>query len=94
MYRVKNKLWRYSSEKASWFFITIPKDVVTDIREERPRGPGWGQVRVEAQIDDVSWKTSLFPEKGGTFLIAIKKDVRQKVDIAEGDTVSLTLTLL
>ena len=55
---------------------------------------GFGSVKVEATINGVSWRTSVFPQKSGGYLLPVKKEVRCKADIAAGDQVTLTLELL
>lgn len=55
---------------------------------------GWGSVRVEATIGTTTWTTSVFPDaKTGSFLLPIKKEVRNAEGIGEGDRVRFTLTI-
>ena len=79
----------------SWHFITVPEELSEDIRVHSlaNRG-GFGSVRVEARIGDVTWRTSVFPQKSGGYLLTVKADVRRRADIAAGDDVSLILELL
>ena len=85
-------LW--SGEGASWHFLTIPEDQSGEIRAQAfgiPRG--FGSVRVEARIGDVTWRTSVFPQKSGGYILPVKAEVRRKVGIAAGDEVTITLEL-
>ena len=94
-YRCNAKIWLYPSEKASWHFITIPKNIADKMRATQ-QGPrrGWGAIRVQARIKDTIWETSMFPDsRTGTFLLPIKKSIRNEEDLVVGDTVKLTLTL-
>ena len=51
-------------------------------------------MRVEARIADVAWRTSVFPQKSGGYLLPVKAEVRRKAGIAAGDEVEVALELL
>lgn len=69
-------LWLWSGESASWHFITVPEELAGEIRAESlARRGGFGSVRVEARIDDVTWRTSVFPQKSGGYILPVKADV-------------------
>jgi hypothetical protein len=87
------RLW--SGETATWHFITVPEELSEEIRVHSfASRAGFGSVRVEARIGDVIWRTSVFPQKSGGYLLPVKADVRRRADIVAGDDVSLTLELL
>ncbi len=88
-------LWLWSGESGSWHFVTIPEEQSGEIRAHAFGGPrGFGSVRVEARIGDVSWRTSVFPQKSGGFLLPVKAEVRRRAGIAAGNEVTVTLELL
>jgi hypothetical protein len=88
------ELWEWES-RASWFFVTVPPDESDDIREMSPDDRGFGSVRVEAEIGESRWRTSVFPDsKIGCFVLPVKKAVRVAEDIGPGDLVGVTLTVL
>ena len=93
MITVTAPMWLWSG--GSWHFITVPEAEADEIRAHSllNRG-GFGSVKVEATINSVSWRTSVFPQKSGGYLLPVKKEVRCKADIAAGDEVTLTLELL
>ena len=93
MIEVTAPLWLWSGGK--WHFITVPAEAADEIRAHSllNRG-GFGSVRVEATINGVSWRTSVFPQKSGGYLLPVKKEVRCKADIGAGDEVRLILELL
>jgi hypothetical protein len=95
MITITAPLWLWSGGQGSWHFITVPEEQSAEIRAEAFSGPrGFGSVRVEASIRDVSWKTSVFPQKSGGYILPVKADVRRKLGIAAGDEVTLRLELL
>ncbi len=49
---------------------------------------------MEATIGDVTWRTSVFPQKSGGYILPVKREVRCRAGIASGDEVTLTLELL
>lgn len=95
MITVTGPLWLWSSEGASWHFITVPEELSGEIRAQSlARRGGFGSVRVEATINDVTWRTSVFPQKSGGYILPVKKDVRRRADIAAGHEVRLSLEIL
>ena len=55
---------------------------------------GFRSARVEATINGVRWRTSVFPMKSGGYFLPVKADVRRKAGIAAGDDVTVELDLL
>ena len=88
-------LWLWSGEGGSWHFITVPEELAGEIRAESlARRVGFGSVRVEATINGITWRTSVFPQKSGGYILPVKAEVRRRANIAAGDEVRLTLNLL
>ena len=97
MITVTAPLWHWSGEGGSWHFVTIPAEQAVEIRLESAASGirrGFGSVRVEASINSVCWKTSVFPQKSGGYLLPVKAAVRRDAGIAAGDEVTVTLALL
>jgi hypothetical protein len=97
MITITAPVWLWSEGKGSWHFLTIPPDRAIEIRlAATAAGPrrGFGSVRVAPTIGGVTWRTSLFPQKDGGYILPIKAAVRSKVGIAAGDTVSATLDII
>jgi hypothetical protein len=93
MITVTAELWLWSG--GSWHFITVPEGEAVEIRAHSllNRG-GFGSVKVEARIKDVVWRTSVFPQKSGGYLLPVKASVRRDAGIAAGDEVTVSLELL
>ncbi|MBI5139401.1 DUF1905 domain-containing protein [Candidatus Nomurabacteria bacterium] len=88
-FKIEAKVWRWPGD-GGWYFVTLPKKLWTDIRKKYQKG----FVRVVAKVGKTSWDTSLFPHKQSeNYLISVKKSVRQKEDIWEGDTVKINFTI-
>ena len=95
MIKFTAQLWMWSGESATWYFLTIPDDLSSEIRAESLlRRGGFGSVRVEVTVDDVTWRTSVFPQKNGGYVLPVKADVRRRANIAAGDEVTVKLELL
>jgi hypothetical protein len=97
MILVKAPLWIWSSETGSWHFITIPAEDAVEIRLESAASGirrGFGSVRVQASINGVDWKTSIFPKKSGGYLLPVKASVRRDAGIAADDIVSVRVELV
>ncbi len=92
-FEFKAEVWLWKA-KAAWHFITIPPKLSADIKgfDEGPR-KGFGSVPVKVTIGSTTWKTSIFPEKKGTFVLPLKAAIRKKEGITEGDTVQVQIAL-
>jgi hypothetical protein len=94
LYRTRAKLWRYPGEKASWYFLTLPRKVADEIRlvDAGPARRGFGSLRVQATIGGSTWNTSIFPStKDDSYLLPVKAQVRKAEGLQEGRMVALQL---
>lgn len=97
MIRVTSLLWIWKGSDAAgrWYFITVPEEQSDEIRAHAFGTPrGFRSVKAEARIDDVIWRTSIFPLNSGGYLLPIKKEVRCRADLSAGDEVTVELKLL
>ena len=87
-------IWR-NGEAGSWYFVTVPAEQSGEIRAHAFGSPrGFGSVRVKASIGDVSWRTSVFPQKSGGYLLPIKAAVRKQAELAADAEVDVTIELI
>jgi hypothetical protein len=95
MISVTGPLWLWSGGQASWHFLTVPAEQAVEIRAHGllARG-GFGSVKIEARIGEVRWRTSVFPQKSGGYILPVKASVRRDAGIAAGDEVSFELEIL
>jgi hypothetical protein len=93
---VTSLMWIWKGESAGrWYFITVPEEQSDEIRAHAFGNPrGFGSVKVEARIEAVVWRTSVFPLNSGGYLLPVKAEVRRKAGIAAGDEVTVELELL
>ena len=96
MIEVTSLLWIWKGEAAGrWYFITVPEEHSAEIRAHAFGSPrGFGSVRVEAAIGDVTWRTSVFPLNSGGYVLPIKAAVRRDAGISAGDQVTVSIELL
>lgn len=95
MTEVSAPLWLWSGGQGSWHFLTISEEDSAELRAAAFAGPrGFGSVRVEAQIGNVRWRTSVFPQREGGYLLPVKAEVRRGAAIAAGDHVTVCLTVI
>ena len=96
MITVTAPIWLWSEGQGSWHFLTVPEAEAVEIRAHSLGNSrrGFGSVRVSATINDVTWKTSVFPQKSGGYLLPIKADVRRRAAICAGDEVTVELELI
>jgi hypothetical protein len=89
---VTGPLWMWSGDNGNWHFVTVPEDRSSQLRAEGlVSRRGFGSVRVEASIGAVTWRTSVFPQKTGGYILPVKAKVRRDAGIVAGDTVTVRL---
>lgn len=92
--RFSGGLWRWPAQDA-WWFVTVPSDLAEVIRVSSGPPKAFGSVRVEVTVGATTWRTSLFPDaRGGGYVLPVKKAVRLAEDLADGDTVAVTVCVL
>lgn len=88
-------IWKGSEAAGRWYFITVPEGQSDEIRAHAFGNPrGFRSVKVEARIDDVTWRTSVFPLNSGGYLLPVKAEVRRRANLAAGDEVTVELEML
>jgi hypothetical protein len=101
-FTVTTPLWRWQSATApaAWFFVSISGDVADGIRLAAIGGHwvagllGLGWAGGGAAMGDSVLKTSVFPHKQrGGWLLPVKAAVRKAEGLAEGDAVTVTVSL-
>lgn len=96
MITVSSILWLWKTDAAGrWYFLTIPEEQSDEIRAAAFSGPrGFGSVKVEATVGDVTWRASVFPQKSGGYLLPVKAEVRRAAGLSAGDAVTFDLNLV
>lgn len=95
MITVTGPLWLWSGDNGSWHFVTVPEVQSDEIRAHCfAVMRGFKSSRVEATVNGVAWRTSVFPTKSGGYILPVKAEVRRKAGIAAGDEVTVELELL
>ncbi len=93
VYSFTANLWVYPS-KAAWYFVTLPNDIADEIKDIPLPRRGFGSLKVSVDVGVSTWETSIFPDsKSGSYLLPIKKAIRAKNGLHEGDSVAVTMTL-
>ncbi len=94
------ELWLYQG-KAAWYFFSLPPEVADAIAElndaamGRRGARGFGSVRVQVQLGDSFWETSLFPDrKLATYLLPVKKQIRLAQKLTPGAIAQLSVRLV
>jgi hypothetical protein len=97
MISVTAQLWLWSGGQGNWHFLTVPPEQAVEIRLlAAAAGPrrGFGSIKVEVGIGGILWRTSLFPQKSGGYILPVKASVRRDARIAAGDDVTFELLIL
>ncbi len=77
-----------------WHFVYLPKDLAENVKKVSKKYGG-GFVKIKAKIGNSEWETSLFPYKReDTYLICIKKKVREKENIFDKEKVKISFSLI
>lgn len=95
MIAVTAPLQYWSNGEGGAHFMSLPEADSLEIRAHAFMNPrGFRSVRVECTIDDVTWRTSVFPQKSGGYFLPVKIDVCRRAGLTRGDDVTVKLELL
>ena len=87
-------LWEHPGD-APWVFVTVPREESDVIADSVVSRPGFGSVKVEVQVGQTTWSTSLFPSnEHRAYLLPVKRLVRQREGLEIGDEVAVKLTVV
>lgn len=90
-FKFKAKIWRWSGDMP-WHFVSLDQEISKEIRDKYPKV---SMVKVEAKILDVTWTTSLFRNnRDRIYLLPIKKEVRKKANLQDGEVVEIRISIL
>lgn len=96
-YEFDAPLWQWQARRADrWTFVSLPTDVADQVLEIAGHNArGFGSLRVEVAVGTTVWRTSIFPDDSqGTYVLPVKKAVRQAQGIDLGDVAHVRLTLV
>lgn len=90
----------FSSEVIYWrgpapfYFLRVPSKDAASIKEIANLVTyGWGVIPCDVTVDSTEFYTALFP-KDGSYLVPLKKVVREDLKIDEGDSVKATIRVV
>lgn len=88
------KMW--SNDEGRMHFMSVPAELSGEIKAHAMLvRRGFGSVRVEVTLGDITWRTSVFPVKSsGGYFLPVKMDVVRKADAVAGDEVTVRLELI
>lgn len=94
-------LWRWvGASGANMFFLRFTGEVAEAIsalalmrRFESGRRRGWGALRVEARIGATRWHTSIFPGDRESWLLPVKREVREAEGLIEDGEAAVEVRL-
>jgi hypothetical protein len=90
-------IWEWSARRLDrWTFVSLPADVADEVLEVGgPVARGFGSLRVDVALGGSAWRTSIFPsDSAGTYVLPIKRAIRDAEDVGTGDVVHVRLTLV
>ncbi len=72
-----------------WFFVDVPTKNSDPYQDQAKRG----NIAITASVNESKWKTLLWGYGNGKYFITLPAKIRKKVDIKEGDQVSVQFKL-
>jgi hypothetical protein len=95
IYTIKEKVWIYPGATAAWHFVYVPKkesaSLATLYKNVRR---GFGSLKVQVTVGKTTWETSIFKDnRSQAYLLPLKKQIRDKEDIHQGDTIQYKLVI-
>ncbi len=80
----------------AFFYCLLPVEVADEITEvSQGLRRGFGSVRVDVSCGATNWRTSVFMDKkSSSYLMLVKKSVREAESLSEGVTARFNLELV
>ncbi|WAC68254.1 DUF1905 domain-containing protein [Microbacterium sp. SL75] len=93
--RFEGDVFRWEARSDSdWYFVALPPELSAEIRETQTYRRGFGGVRVDATIGATTFRTSIFPQAGGVYVLPLKRAVRDAEAIDPGSFVRVDLFVI
>lgn len=91
----EGEVFRWAARLDSdWYFVALPLDLSEAVRETQTYRRGFGGVRVEATIGTSTWRTSVFPQSDGAYVLPLKRAVRDREGIDPDGIVMVGLSVI
>ncbi|CAQ02973.1 DUF1905 domain-containing protein [Clavibacter sepedonicus] len=85
-------LWAWEARRELWTFVSLPVELGGMLRELGEAGRrGFGSVPVRVRVGTTTWRTSVFPQGDGTWVLPIKRAVRDAQGLEVGAPVYVDL---
>ena len=85
-------LWAWEARRELWTFVSLPVDLAPMLRELGQAGRrGFGSVPVRVRVGTTTWRTPVFPQGDGTWILPVKRAIRDAHGLAVGDDVHVDL---
>lgn len=88
---VKGTVFIHPGSKGLFVVLTQKQ---SELIRKKIKGLEWGSPRVQATLRKTSWNTMLFPTKGWPYLLSIRKDIRKKERVENGDKVKIRVEFI
>lgn len=90
------RIVRWNGDKGSWYFLPVTGAAAAEVRmESSGMRSSFGSVRVEAELNGVRWRTSLFPDRASDgFLLPLKAEIRRRGGLEADGSATVYLDLL
>lgn len=106
-FKIKSKVWLWvgasGNAKGSWHFVTVPPEISEKINKKyiNMHG-GWGSLKVKAgfgvgknrNVLETSMFKNMRDKKYLTYILPLKKTIRQQVGIQDGDVIEFDLQII
>lgn len=93
VFLIKGEIWRWPGD-GGWHFLTIDKKTSEKIKVVG-KSYGSGFIKTKISLGKSIWETALFPNsKEKTYMISIKKKIREQENLFEGDIVKIKVEII
>lgn len=86
-YEFEARLFEWEARVEKWVFARLPGDVSAEIADQPHPPAGFDSVKVTATLGSSRWRTSIFPQPDGCYVLPVKRAVRDREGVDTGDIV-------
>ncbi len=93
--KTTGQLWIWDAQKGAWHFLTLEKTLSSKIKaEQNLKRAGFGSIKVRVFLGNLSWTTSIFPDKKRGYVLPVKASIRKKKNLNAGDKITVGIQFI
>jgi hypothetical protein len=92
-YEFESVLFEWDARREKWVFARLPDDISEEIAAQPHPPAGFDSVPVTVTLGSSRWRTSIFPQSDGAYVVPLKRVIRDREGVDTGDAVRIGIEI-